>query len=337
MRVSVVICAYTMERWDALNRAVSSCLEQSRAPDEIVLVIDHNDLMLRRASTELKGVVVAPNHATKGLSGARNTGVSLTTGDVVVFLDDDAYADPTWLEHLLSPLDDPSVAGVGGWILPEWDGPEASWFPETYYWIIGCSYEGLPQTGATLRNPIGASMAIRREVFTAVGGFAPGIGRIGKVPLGCEETELCIRYTAAHPDQRFVLTRKAIVHHLVPPSRRSWHYFRTRCWAEGLSKAAVSSLVGAKSGLASARQHVMRSLPRELAASVLALPRDPRNSATKILLIFLGAIIAAAGLARGRLALRRSPLSPDVGVLDPRLSRADGTTGPRSSASRSAG
>jgi hypothetical protein len=46
-------------------------------------------------------------------------------------------------------------------------------------------------TGASLRNPIGAIMAIRRRLFTSVGGFSSRIGRIGIVPLGCEETELC--------------------------------------------------------------------------------------------------------------------------------------------------
>jgi GT2 family glycosyltransferase len=336
MTVSVVVCAYTLERWDALCAAVASCLDQTLPPDEVVVVIDHNEELLARAARELTDVVVVANASTKGLSGARNTGVTTTTGDVVVFLDDDAFAEPSWLGHLVAPLADPRVAGVGGWIVPAWEGGEASWFPETYYWIIGCSYAGLPESGATVRNPIGASMAIRRTVFSSVGGFTSGIGRIGKVPLGCEETELCIRYTAAHPDDRFVLTHDAIVHHLVPPSRRSWHYFWTRCWAEGLSKAAVSSLVGSKSGLASERRHVLRSLPRELASSVRALPRHPRTAATKIALIVMGTAVATGGLVRGRLALRRSPIAPGGDGLDTPAPSAKGAGESRSSAVPSA-
>jgi hypothetical protein len=233
---------------------------------------------------------------------------------VVVFLDDDAHAESDWLEHLLAPFDDPLVAGVGGWILPEWEAGPTTWFPESFYWIVGCSYLGLPETGATIRNPIGASMALRRAVFTSVGGFTDGIGRIGKVPLGCEETELCIRYTASHPTERFVLTHGAVVHHLVPPSRTSWHYFRTRCWAEGLSKAAVSSLVGSRSGLSSERAHVARALPTDVLRSLGSVPHAPRSSLTKVLLIVVGTCIAAAGLVRGRLALRRAPIRPAVPV-----------------------
>lgn len=327
MTVTIVICAYTLERWDALQDAVASVAAQTLRPVEVLVVIDHNDELLERATRELHGVTVLANRSTKGLSGARNTGVASSTGDVIAFLDDDASADPGWLEALCAPLEDDKVAGVGGWILPKWHGEPAQWFPITYYWILGCSYAGLPETGATLRNPIGASMLLRRAVFTEVGGFTSGIGRIGKVPLGCEETELCIRYTAKHPDERFVLTHDAIVHHLVPPSRLNWHYFRTRCWAEGLSKAAVSSLVGARSGLASERRHVMRALPKELLGSITSLPRHPRRSGARIWLIVAGTAIAAAGLVRGRVAVRRSPLTPggdELEVLAPNGGEASG-------------
>jgi glucosyl-dolichyl phosphate glucuronosyltransferase len=310
MTVTVIICAYTLERWDALKIAVESCLGQSRRPDQVVVVVDHNDELLERAAGELHGIIVVDNTSTKGLSGARNTGVEASTGEIIAFLDDDAFADPGWLDALCAPFRDDTVAGTGGWIVPAWQHAAADWFPETYYWILGCSYLGLPESGATLRNPIGANMAMRRSVFAAVGGFTSGIGRIGKVPLGCEETELCIRYTAHAPSDRFVLTRDAVVHHLVPPSRLSWHYFRTRCWAEGLSKAAVSSLVGTKSGLASERAHLARSLPRELGRCVRQLPRHPRTAVTKGSLILAGASIAAAGLMRGTVAVRRVPIQP---------------------------
>jgi glucosyl-dolichyl phosphate glucuronosyltransferase len=318
MNVTVVICAYTIERWELLSKAVASCVDQTLVPHEIVVVIDHNDELFERASRELSAARVIENRSTKGLSGARNTGVAATTGDVIAFLDDDARAEPDWLAELCEPLKDDDVAGVGGWIVPEWLTLQAKWFPRTYYWILGCSYAGLPETGATLRNPIGANMVLRRDVFDAVGGFTSGIGRIGKVPLGCEETELCIRYTSAHPDERFVLTHDAVVHHAVPAARLSWRYFWSRCWAEGLSKAAVSSLVGSKDGLSSERRHLLRAMPSEVGRSMRELPRHPRGASKRIALIVVGGVIAAAGLARGRLAVRRTPLHPggdELGLL----------------------
>jgi glycosyltransferase involved in cell wall biosynthesis len=308
MTVSVVICAYTMDRWNELLAAVKSCVDQSLSPDEIILVIDHNDELLERSLREITNAQVAANRSTQGLSGARNTGISISSGDIVVFLDDDAYAETDWLEQMVRPFQDPSVAGVGGWIVPNFEGDTPAWFPETFYWILGCSYSGLPKSGSVIRNPIGASMAMRREVFAAVGGFTSGLGRVGKVPLGCEETEICIRYGAAFPNHRFVLQREAVVHHLAPASRLTWHYFWTRCWAEGISKAAVSSLVGPNSGLSSERRHVLRSIPRELIENIQVFRRSPKDAVTRCALVVAGTLCAVGGLLWGTLMLRRTPL-----------------------------
>jgi GT2 family glycosyltransferase len=310
MTTSVVICAYTMDRWEALTAAVQSSLNQTLPPNEVIVVIDYNEELLRRATSELSGaqILVVTNRSTKGLSGARNTGVVVSSGEIIVFLDDDAYAEPEWLEQLVAPMSDPKVVGAGGWVLPHFEGKPAAWLPETFYWVLGCSYSGLPENNAPVRNPIGASMAMRRRVFTEVGGFTSGIGRIGQIPLGCEETELCIRYTARFPEEQFVLRRDAIVHHRVPSSRLTWHYFWTRCWAEGLSKALVSSLVGSQSGLASERRHIMQSLPREFGRSLRMMHRHPLSAVARSVLIVAGTGIAVGGLFRGKLALRRTPL-----------------------------
>jgi glycosyltransferase involved in cell wall biosynthesis len=318
MSLSVVICAYTTDRWDALTAAVQSCIDQTLPADEVVVVIDYNEELYRRAALELSGpkVLVLSNGSTKGLSGARNTGVAMSSGEIVAFLDDDAYAEPDWLEKLVDPMADPMVVGVGGWVLPHWESEVAQWLPETFYWVLGGSSAGLPETNARLRNPIGANMAMRRRVFTQVGGFTSGIGRIGQVPLGCEETELCIRYTSRFPDEQFVLARAAIVHHRVPASRLTWHYFWTRCWAEGLSKALVSSLVGSRSGLASERRHIMRSLPQEFGRSLRMAPRHPFSAAARSMLIVAGTAFAVAGLFRGRLALRGAPLESSSDELE---------------------
>ena len=179
MSASIIVCAYTLDRWDDLCAAVKSCHDQSRNADEVILVVDYNDELFGRATDEFSTTRVLANSGTKGLSGARNTGVAASVGDVVVFLDDDAFAEAEWLESLTSPFNDPSVCGVGGWVVPEWDVAAPKWFPETFYWVFGCSYSGLPGDNASIRNPIGANMALHRRVFDAVGGFSAGLGRIG--------------------------------------------------------------------------------------------------------------------------------------------------------------
>lgn len=314
MRISVVICAFTDERWEELRAAVASCENQSRPPEEIIVVIDYNEALLARATREFSRVLVTSNSSIQGLSGSRNTGVVAATGDVIAFLDDDAFADGDWLAHLETSFSDEHVAGAGGWIVPEWPGEAPAWFPTSFLWVFGCSYDGLPPSGGEIRNPIGSNMALRRRVFDAVGGFTPGIGRIGKVPLGGEETELCIRYTADFPADCFVLNREALVHHRVPAERLTWHYFWTRCWAEGLSKGVIARRVGASASLSSERGHVMVAIPRDVARSVALLRRDVSSALRRLALIVAGSACAVAGVAWATTASRRRlPLDPTTG------------------------
>ena len=83
----------------------------------------------------------------------------------------------------------------------------------------------------------------------------------GRTPLGCEETDLSIRAHAAFPGSTVVMVPGATVRHLVPEGRTTWHYFRARCWSEGLSKAVMTARVGSDDGLASERTYVTRTLP----------------------------------------------------------------------------
>ncbi len=260
--VSVVICAYTEERWDDLVEAVDSVQRQSIPPQEIVIVIDHNLHLLERVRAQIPGVIVVENTEPQGLSGARNSGIAATRGAVIAFLDDDAVATPDWLEQLSAGYEDAQVLGVGGAVEPLWLNRRPGWFPEEFNWVIGCSYRGMPGTTMPIRNPLGCNMSFRREVFDAIGGFRIGIGRVGTRPVGCEETEFCIRVGQRWPQGILLYEPQAKVYHRVLTSRARWSYFLSRCYAEGLSKALVVHSVGAEDGLASERRHTFRILPR---------------------------------------------------------------------------
>lgn len=262
--VSVIVCAYTEMRWEELGAAVESIRGQTRPPQETILVIDHNPALFERARRHFEHEIVLENREAKGLSGARNTGMAAASGEILVFLDDDACAQPDWLENLLKGYADSKVAGVGGTIRPNWLGGQPGWFPEEFAWVVGCTYKGMPEKPETVRNLIGANMSFRREIFEKVGGFQSGLGRLGSLPLGCEETELCIRAQQRLPGMKFLFEPGAIVRHQVPAKRGSPRYFVERCFAEGISKAAVARLVGSQDGLSSERAYTLRTLPAGL-------------------------------------------------------------------------
>src|SRR4051812_19173694 len=263
--ISVVICAYTERRWQDLARAVASAAAQSAQPREIAVVCDHNAALLQRVRREPPDVLAVSNEEASGLSGARNSGVRVARGDVVAFLDDDAVAAPDWLEHLLEPYDDRRVIGVGGSVEPLWPSVRPRFMPPEFDWVVGCTYTGMPPTTEPVRNLIGANMSVRRDVLNAVGGFRAGIGGVGSRPLGCEETELCIRARRMLPGSEFIFTPRARVRHRVTPERAEASYFRRRCWSEGLSKATVSRHAGRDDALSSERTYVTRTLPRGVA------------------------------------------------------------------------
>src|SRR2546428_685177 len=79
LSISVVIAAYTEERWNDLFKAVDSSRAQTAAPLETLVVIDHNSTLFARASrhyASLPDVRVVESAGERGLAGARNTGVA---------------------------------------------------------------------------------------------------------------------------------------------------------------------------------------------------------------------------------------------------------------------
>jgi GT2 family glycosyltransferase len=299
--VSVVVCAYTERRWHELVAAVASVAGQSRSALETVVVCDHSASLYERVRRELPDVVAVPNREARGLSGARNSGVAAARGDVVAFLDDDAVAAPDWLELLLAPYADESVIGVGGAIEAEWLEGRPRFMPDEFDWVVGCSYRGMPVGRGPVRNLIGANMSLRRGVLQAVGGFRTGVGRIGTRPLGCEETELCIRARHLLPGCELIYEPRARVRHRVPPERAAWAYFRARCWSEGLSKALVARSVGRGDGLASERRYVTSTLPRGVVRGVAEALAGDAAGLARAGSILAGVSITTAGYATGSL------------------------------------
>lgn len=310
--VSVIICAYTEERWSDMTAAVESIWRQTIPPREIILVIDHNERLLERVKADMPGVVAIANAEPRGLSGARNSGIAVAQGAFIAYLDDDAAAEPDWLERLLHCCEDTNVLGAGGMVEPAWVEKRPAWFPREFLWVVGCSYLPLPAHPVEVRNPFGGCTCYRREVFEAVGGFTNGIGRAGKRPMGCEETELCIRARQRWPDKVFLYDPRAVIHHRVPPARATWHYFRARCYAEGLSKAAVTEQVGAKDGLSSERSYTLHTLPRgALRGLADGITRRDGTGFARAGAIIAGLLITTAGYIVGTVSRRlRGEIAP---------------------------
>ena len=300
LSLSVVTCTYSPSRTAQLVRLLDALRTQKAPAHEVIVVVDHNPELLLDLRARLPDATITPNVFDRGLSGGRNTGLEHASGDVVVFIDDDAIPEPDWLERINDAYADESVIGAGGQVEPAWEGAVPRWFPGEFGWVVGCGYDGLPKHPSEVRNFIGCNMSFRRLDVAGAGGFRIDLGRIGLAPVGCEETEFCIRLMRNAKGRRLLFDPSARVRHYVPRDRMTWAYFRARCYAEGRSKARVAHLAGASSALSAERSYVVRTLVTGVARNLGRSLRGDGGALLKAFAIIGGLATTATGYAAGR-------------------------------------
>ena len=307
MSVAVVVCAASHEREGLLRACVRSLLDGERAPDEILVVVDQNPALEASVACWLPASVRLLRSEAGGISSSRNAGLAAAGSDVVAFVDDDAVAEPDWLVRLMQPFEaSREVLGVGGEVVPEWDGSRR-WLPDELLWVVGCTYAGHRDDAGPIRNPIGCNMAFRRPELAAAGGFSTKFGKRGHTLNTCDETEVGLRLERAYGPGRIRFVPAARVWHRIPATRIGWRKLVARCASEGLSKARLRQSYGEVALGAEreyARRLVTRAVPRLVARG--AVRREPRSvlgaGAILLSLAVTGAAYAGA-TARARLGV----------------------------------
>jgi len=239
-KVSVIICAYTMERLKDIYEAVNSVLAQTSRPYEVILAVDHNQELYQKLKEELPSEVkIVLNNGKTGSAETRNLGIRSSAGDIVAFLDDDATAQEDWLEHLIQHYLDPNVIAVGGRIVSVWSNGRPYWFPEELDWIVGGTYKGYTEAQTQIRNLLWPNMSFKREVCSHIGFIRTEIGALGKKARSGDETEFCMRIRHHLPNAIILHEPSAIVHHKVLPHQTSLKHLITRSHNEGFYKAEL--------------------------------------------------------------------------------------------------
>lgn len=162
-RISVVVCSHNGEA------TIRDCLEGLAGldyPDFEVIVVDDgsSDQTATIVAEYPVRLITIPN---RGLSHARNTGMQAATGEIIAYLDDDAYPDPHWLTYLAVAFMNSDHVGIGGPNLPPpGDGPIADCVANapggpTHILLSDQEAEHIP----------GCNMAFRKTALKAVGGF----------------------------------------------------------------------------------------------------------------------------------------------------------------------
>ncbi len=189
-----------------LEVALTSIVPQADAAGAEVLVIDDaGPSPAVRTLVEHLGARYESHPGQLGLNVARNTGVKCSTGELVMFVDDDVRVQPGWLGALLDAASEhPQVDVFTGPIEPRLEGPAPR----------SCGREGPPITALDLGTSDtdapyawGANMAIRRAALERVGPFEVSLEH------GGDEQEWQERLRTQTPGARILYVAGAAVEH----------------------------------------------------------------------------------------------------------------------------
>jgi GT2 family glycosyltransferase len=179
-----------------------------------------------------------------GLNVARNRGAGAARGEILAYLDDDAFVEPEWLAALVRTYDELPADLVAGRVILWWEAVERpSWSSPAVERLL--SYLDLGPEPLELPRPgqlVGANFAVRRRVLEDLGGFVSHLDRHGFDLLSGGDTELAIR--AKRSGKKIYYSPEMTVHHWVAPSRLSRDYLDRIALARGRTRVALARTVG---------------------------------------------------------------------------------------------
>ncbi len=242
-RITIAVC--THNRCEYLRAALASLARQSADPKLFdVLVVDNASSDATTSVAEamaglLPGRLRCVREERLGLSHARNRALRESGAPYIAFLDDDALAQPQWVQSLLSAFDSvrPRPAAVGGPVWPIWLGDRPAWLGERLSGSLTIiDWHGSARCiDGSHEHIVGANMAFERAAALACGGFDPDLGRIGAKLLGGEE--LLLQRRLVREGRCIYYEPAAGVPHHVHAERLDRGWFYRRFYWDGVSMA----------------------------------------------------------------------------------------------------
>jgi glycosyltransferase involved in cell wall biosynthesis len=199
--ISVVVCTYN--RAALLEKALRSLFAQNSEPScfEIVVIDNNSADETPQVVESLRAESPVPlryfRETRQGNAYARNAGVDQAAGSIVAYIDDDCIADENWVAIMKDAfVREPELSFVGGKILPVWESDPPSWLTDAHWAplaLLDYGPEPVIIAGQMPRGLLTANIAIRREVFAAVGGFLTSLQRVKGGIGSMEDTEFLLR------------------------------------------------------------------------------------------------------------------------------------------------
>ena len=222
--ISIIVC--TWNRCGILNRCLAALDAQSAPPGAFeVIVVDNNSTdATRKVVTEFARNCAADVRyvleTQQGLSAARNCGASEARSEILAFIDDDSIARPEFVGSMIAAFRESSADLVAGMVVSCVSPDAESDLPERFLAEVSFSGVDLGPCRREMRPgefAVGADMAVRKDLFTKIGGFSHEVGSVGSRKIAGDDTEFFMRASRASAVN--VWEPDAVVDHCVLPDR----------------------------------------------------------------------------------------------------------------------
>lgn len=230
LHASVIVCTYN--RAGSLARTLA-CLAKQDVPPTLrweVVVVDNNSRDETRTVVQDAQrrwpILRYEFEAQQGLSHARNHGIEVAHGGILLFTDDDVCPEPDWVPRILDGMTQHGCDACGGYIAPEWEVQPPPWLTERFHGFLAVRATSTHTVRITslADAPFGANMAFRCTVFKKYGRFDVTRGRKGNVLSSGEDGELFERLLSGGAMVMYFGDAK--VRHRVEGFRVTKRYFR---------------------------------------------------------------------------------------------------------------
>jgi glucosyl-dolichyl phosphate glucuronosyltransferase len=260
--ISVVVC--THNRAALLDQALESLVSQTldRSQFEIIVVnncsSDDTAGVVERYKAHRAGEVLlrSVDEPVLGLGHARNTGWQAAQGDYVAFMDDDAKADPHWLERALDLLRQHAAmpVAVGGQIRPLYVSPKPAWYKDEYEVR---SWGEVSRRLVSGESFSGSNMIVSKAILRRLNGFDASVGMRGeRVSMG-EETVLFNKIWHALGDQTLLMySPDLVVYHAVGKHNMRPRYHLRRWFVAGQVACRLEAPSGVRNRISRLRATV---------------------------------------------------------------------------------
>jgi len=263
--LSIIVCTYNREKYigECLSRLAKQDIDQSTY--EVLIInnqsTDHTQAVIDKIITQYPKInfrsFIEEN---QGHTYARNRGIIEAKGNLLSFIDDDAFVQTDYCKEIIKFFKThEKISAIGGRIIPKYEKTEPPWMSKYLLPLVAAIDLGnLPKPFKGNKFPIGANMAFRKSIFEKYGVFDVNLGRRGAGLEGGDEKEMFIRLKRG--GEKIFYVPEVVVKHIIPGSRIEKSYIMGLAKGVGTSERKRLSKEGLKGMVIKIISEIIKSI-----------------------------------------------------------------------------